>query len=251
MGTKVVLTHRAKVRQRIPWPQVEVVFPPRKPSAIWFGSSSCFQPGNGGAPKTEEFCILLFWGRLYSSTPSYQCGTGSAASLLRAALRSRGMTEKRCFSRLPRELGRTLWRFRTYTLRQEEPGVPLLALSIPTFLFCLVPPALSSCVSPAPPPKINVIIAMCACLHREWVSLPPPIRQVPRETRSHSVRTGTCWALLCRWAATPELLSPSVITFVMCTCARVCHSVKRQVRRRGNSQSGTRRRVRQRNHCAL
>lgn len=204
-----------------------------------------------GCPKDcEEFCILLLWERIYLSVPSHQWIRGSTASLLRAARRSRGMTGG-CFSRLSRELGRTLWRFDTYILRQENQGALFLTLSIPTFLFCLVPPALSSCISPAPPPKINVIIAMCACLHREWVSLPPPIRQVPRETRSHSVRMGTCRALPCRWAATPELLSLSVITFVMCTCARVCHSVKRQVRRRGNSQSGTRRRVRQRNHCAL
>lgn len=37
--------------------------------------------------------------------------------------------------------------------------------------------------------------------------LTPSVRQVPKETHSHDVRAGTRRALLCRWAATPELLS--------------------------------------------
>lgn len=52
-------------------------------------------------------------------------------------------------------------------------------------------------------PEINVIIAMRACLRREWVHS-PPIRQVPEETPSHCIRTGGRYARLCRWAATPD-----------------------------------------------
>lgn len=65
-------------------------------------------------------------------------------------------------------------------LRPGEPWDALpLAVSIPIVISSLLlhpPPSHGSCR----PPEINVIIAVCACLHREWVHSPPPVRQVPR-----------------------------------------------------------------------
>lgn len=40
-------------------------------------------------------------------------------------------------------------------------------------------------------PEVNVIIATRACCRGEWVRSPPAVRQVPEETQSHCVRTGT------------------------------------------------------------
>lgn len=78
-----------------------------------------------------------------------------------------------------------------------------LAVSILLFLLNPAPPTPPSTISPSPP-EINVIIAMCACLHREWVHSPPPIRQVPKGT--HFTVSGLVPAehTLCRRAATPD-----------------------------------------------
>lgn len=70
---------------------------------------------------------------------------------------------------------------------QDSYGTPFPARSIPIFLSSLAPPT--------PPPKINVIIAMCACLRREWVGAHPqagrfPKKRIPTMSGSAPVQVG-------------------------------------------------------------
>ena len=97
-----------------------------------------------------------------------------------------------------------LWRLALPSaLHQENHGIPCLLPSYPIFLPSLAPP--TSALHHLPhPPEINVIIAMCACLPREWVGSPPPVRQVPKGTHSHLLPAERS---LCRWAANPSAFS--------------------------------------------
>ena len=121
-----------------------------------------------------------------------------------------------------------------FSLVPGKPWDPLpAAILIPIFLPNLAPPTPALRHLPHPP-EINVIIAMCACLPREWVGSPPPGRQVPRGTHSHCVRPATAEHCLCRWAAASKALS--VITPALHTCACVRHSGNGEVREMADSQ---------------
>lgn len=112
-----------------------------------------------------------------------------------------------------------------------DPFPPACSISI---LLSNPPPTLPRSISPNPL-EINVIIAMCACLRREWVSSPPPSVRFPKEhipTMSGLVPAEHS----CAGGPPPPNCFLSVITLVVRTCACVCHSGDQQVRKMKSSQ---------------